>query len=250
MQLFLAEEAQFVHGRLGAARVGSDQIVREKLFQALFLGQAVEQQAKLQEAVRSRFAHGRQHAGVAVFGRDLHLPGNVVTNDLPQIVETIFTVGKDHIVAKAGSHGNFFNGIDAAQSLQQGHEGAVVNLEAGADRREQAAFVPAGAFKQFFRTLKPVHVGGRATDVGDDALESRVSGENFGLSDDRFDAAILDSSPLVHGNGAEMTLAVTAPVGSQGKADCVKGCYPACQPVPGMEVTLEIQAVDGVEFRR
>ena len=172
-----------------------------------------------------------------------------MANDLPQIVETVFAVSEDHIVAKARGHDNFFDGIDGAQPLQQSHERPVVDLEAGADRGKQAAFVPAGAFGEFFGALKPVHVRGRAADVGDGAFEGRVGGKHFGLPHDRIDAAILDGSPLVHGDGAEMTLAVTTPVGGQGKTDGVKGCNPACLPVPGMEIALELQAVDRIEFR-
>jgi len=124
----------------------------------------------------------------------------------------------------------------------------MVDLEIRTDGGEQASLVPAGPLGELFGALKAVHVRGRTTDIGNGALEGRMGGESLCLVQDGVDAPVLGGPALMHGDGAEMALTVTAPVGRDGKADGVQGADLARLPVVGMKIALELQVVDCIKF--
>ena len=76
---------------------------------------------------------------------------------------------------------------------------------------------------EFFTALKTIHVGRRATQVHDVSFEIGTFRELQGFREYRLRAAPLDGTPLVHGDGAKVTLAVTTAMGVNGKLDGFQG---------------------------
>ena len=125
----------------------------------------------------------------------------------------------------------------------------MIDPQPRADRGVEAALVRAGPLGGLAAALEAVHVGGGAAHVGEGAAELRVGGDPFGLADNGGRAAALHRAALVHGDGAEVALAVTAAVGGQGEADGVERSHRAKFPVERVEVAGEVQVVDRVQLR-
>ena len=125
----------------------------------------------------------------------------------------------------------------------------MIDLQPRADRRVEAALVRAGAFAGLAAALEAVHVGGGAAHVGEGAAEVRMGGDPPGLADNGGRTAALHGPALVHGDGAEVALAVAAAVGGQGEADGVERPHRAALPVGRVQVAGELQVVDRVQFR-
>ena len=88
--------------------------------------------------------------------------------------------------------------------------------------RRQTSFSTAGPLYLFLLAFNPVHIGSRPSHILYDPLKSRVLREACRFPEDGGLAALDDGAPLMHGNGAEITLTVASPVRGDAEADSVK----------------------------
>ncbi len=191
------------------------------------------------------------NARTCVFGvlrGHLHLPRDVVLHHFAQVVIAVVLVAQQHIVADAGGHEDLLYARDLAHFAQQVDLRLVVHLHQRADFRVDAAFGGADALGEFPAALEAVHVGGRAAQVLDVALEIGMPRQPPGLGQDRCGAAPAHGGAFVDGDGAEVAFAVTAAMGGNGKSDGFQGLDLALPLVERVLAPLEIEGVDGIQF--
>ncbi len=97
--------------------------------------------------------------------------------------------------------------------------GEMVGFQRPAGDREQAAFVFTDSAGQLLPAFEAVHVGGRSAHILDVAFETRQMGELFRFLQDGFGAAPAHRSPLVDGDRAEITFAITTAMGADRESD-------------------------------
>ncbi len=158
----------------------------------------------------------------------------MVVHDLPEVTWAGFLIRQHHVVADAGGHVYFAYALDGPQGFQELDLRRVVDRHTRANRGVQAAFVGAAALTVFAWAFEPVHVGGGAADVADDALELGVFHHVPGFGQNGVPAARLHGAALVHGDGAEIALPVASAMSRDRKANGVQSSYGSRFGVVGM----------------
>ena len=248
LQLSADKLPQFQHVVHGAARVCRDQVIGEKLFFAGFLGKPVKAIFEFQQQVNCRFAHFFQDFRFAVLRGDFQLPGDMMENHFLEIAVTIFLVGQDQVVADSRSNENFLDARQLPQLFQQAGLALMLDWKVVADLGEEAALVGADAFGYFFLAFKAVHVGGRAADIRNNALEIRMPAQLPGFGDDRVFTAPADCLPLMNGNGAKITGAITTTMAGQGKLNGIHGSYPSLLLVVRVDAAFKIKSIHPIKL--
>ncbi len=90
---------QRLHILQPATGMGGNDVVGEILLESFFFGHPVKQFPKLEQTFTARFSHAVQYIIQAVFRCHLHLAGYMVSYHIPKIVQSVFPVCQDHIVA-------------------------------------------------------------------------------------------------------------------------------------------------------
>ncbi len=188
-QLFADETFEALHVSLGTAGVSGDEVVGEELALAGSMRASVELFFEAQQGSHARLTHKVENGLFAVLGGQLHLPGDVVVDQIIQVSGGVPRIGLEQVGADAGGDEDFLDAGQAAQRLEQLELGAVVDRQVRAGFGVEAALTRAGAGFELAGTLETVHIGGRAAEVVDDALELGVTGELFGLGEDGAGAA-------------------------------------------------------------
>ncbi len=85
LQFLAGEVLQLVHVLLAAAGVGGDQVVGQELFLAGLGRDALETFFEAQQGLRAGLAHRLQDVLVGVLRGHLHLPGDVMLDQLAQV---------------------------------------------------------------------------------------------------------------------------------------------------------------------
>ncbi len=155
--------------------MGGDQVVGEELGFAGETAQAVELFLEFQQRLRAGFAHQVEDVIFGVLGSHLQLPGDVVLDDLAQVVLAAERIAEDHVVAQAGGHEDLLHPLQLPHLAEQFQLRAVIHFQQGADLGEETAFGRAGAVLEFLIALEAVHVGGRSAQVLDVAFEFGMS---------------------------------------------------------------------------
>ena len=113
----------------------------------------------------------------------------------------------------------------------------MVDFEVGTGLRIQAAAVLAGPLGELLVTGGTPEFGSGASDVVDVAFEIGIFQAGLSLIEDGLVTAGLDNPSLVEGQGAEIAVAKTAPVGSEAEFDLAELQSPK---QPRLEVRLNL----------
>src|ERR1043165_2993507 len=201
------------HGVERRSRMAGDEVLRHELPAARLLRGVLEPALELLEGVEGRLVHQRQHALVGGFRRHLHDAADVVAGDL---VDVAVAVPQGQVVADAALDEDVFDAADAADAAQGGDVLVDAALQARAGRRPQAVAVEPGAELAHLAALHAEHVGARAPDIADGAVEAGQRGDALRLLHHRVDAAVLDLLALVVDDGTEVAVRDAAAVGDDG----------------------------------
>lgn len=188
-QLLADEAFEALHVSLGTAGVSGNEVVGEELALAGGLRAAVKLLFEAQQGGWAGLTHVGKYGLVAVFGGELHLAGDVVVDEVIYVSGGVLWIGQEQVGADAGGDEDLLDAGQATQRLEQVELGAVVDRQEGAGVGVEAALMRAGAGFELVGALEAVHIGGRAAEVVDDALELGVAGELFGLGEDGAGAA-------------------------------------------------------------
>ena len=162
------------HLRFAAAGVRRDEIVGQKLLEAVARVRRMEMLDEIQQRLVAGFTHRAQHDRIGVLGRELELSGDMVRDQFVNVRRAVARIGRDQVGTDAGCHEHLAHARQVTQTFEQVDLRAVVGLERGAAGREEASFGCAGALAGFARAFESVHVGGRAAHVLDDTGEGGV----------------------------------------------------------------------------
>ena len=124
----------------------------------------------------------------------------------------------------------------------------MVDFEVGTGLRIQAAAVLAGPLGELLVTGGTPEFGSGASDVVDVALEVGIFQAGLSLIEDGLVTAGLDNPSLVEGQGAEIAVAKTAPVGSEAEFDLAERRDAAVFLIRGVIGAHEGQRVDVVHL--
>src|SRR5471032_2327615 len=216
----LEPQGQVHHVFIGGAGVGGDEVRNQVLLLARFLGILLEHALELVIAANARLHHLVERTFLGVFRGDFQVATHVVGHQFLDVLRRL----DRQVITQARSDEDLLHtrqGTGAAIQLDQRR---VVGVQVRADAREYAGRLAARGFD--FRGLArdPVHVGRRATEVGDDAGEAGHLVTNlFDFADDRLFGAVLDDPAFVLGNGAEGAAAEAATHDVHREADHVVG---------------------------
>ena len=124
----------------------------------------------------------------------------------------------------------------------------MVDFEVGTGLRIQAAAVLAGPLGELLVTGGTPEFGSGASDVVDVAFEIGIFQAGLSLIEDGLVTAGLDNPSLVEGQGAEIAVAKTAPVGSEAEFDLAESRDAAIFLIGGVIGAHKGQRVDVVHL--
>ena len=214
-----------------ASGVAADEVRDNLLTQVLLAVDAVEDALELMELAERRLAHEHEHAVTGMFGSHLQASADVSADEFARIFHSS-TVGclvlaavEQEIVAHATSYEALLDtrqGVDSAVDLKQSR---VVGIEVGAYLRMDAAGTLAAFAGIEVAPVHAVHVGRRASEVGEIALEVRHLDDLFHFLDDALLGATGDELPLMGRYGAEGTASEAATMDVHAVLDHVERRY-------------------------
>src|SRR5665213_1895817 len=155
-----------------------------------------------------------------MLGRDLQLAADMVLREFAHVLwrfdrEVVAHTGGDQNLLDAGQRPGLPIQLDQRRMI-----GVEIRAYARIDARRAAA----GAFDLAALARQPVHVRGRATQIGDHAGETRDAiTDLLDLREHRLLRAALDDAALVFGNGAERAAAEAAALDRHREADHLVG---------------------------
>ena len=155
-----------------------------------------------------RLAHLLQYAVGDVFRCHTHLSGDVILADLAE--ELLIRVRHEVIEAEAGPDEDLLHARQRTHFAEQLYIVAVIDLQVLARLRPETFATDTGALRELLLAGWSTELGGRTTDVEDVALELLILRDLLRLLEDAFVGAALHDTPLVHGEGAEITLTEAA----------------------------------------
>ena len=198
--------------------MAADKIRYDLLVEAFLLVDTVEDALELMEELERWLAHEAQHAVGGVLGCHLqssaHMAGDEFARVLPRrlVGFLVFALMQQEVIAHAAADKALLHarqGIDGMIDIEQL---GVVGVEVGADLRMDAG----GSFAAFadfqVATLHAIHIGRRATEVGDISLEAFHLGDLPGLFEDALLGPAYHKLALMGRYGAERTSAEASPV--------------------------------------
>ena len=226
---------------MGGHEIGHDILVLAGLFVGL-----VKEADKVPVNSASGLAHPGEDIVGDMLGRHPELAADMILAELPQ--EGPVPVRQQVIEAKAGAHKDLFDAGQTAQLFQERKIVPVVDLQVGAGLREKTAPVLAGPVRHLLFAGRRAEFRRGSADVIDIAPEIGLRQHLLRLAQDGGVAAGLHDPPLVKGQGAEITVAVAAPVGGQAEFDVPQGGHAALRVVHGMPGTHVREGIDVVHL--
>ncbi len=154
------------HLLLGAAGEARDEVGHEVLLLArrrAFLEELLHERRE----IARRFAHPAQHVRVHVLGRDLHVAGDVVLHQFPEVLRR----AQRHVHADAGLDEDVFDAGLRAGAAQEVDAALLIDAEVRADRRPEAARTVAALARLHVPVLRAVEIRRGPAEIGDRAAE-------------------------------------------------------------------------------
>ncbi len=247
-QIPVHEIRQLLHVPLTAAWVGGHEVVCQELVLPLAAVGPIEHVLEVKQDVRPGLPHAREHLARDVLRGDLQLPGNVVLHDAVHIILPAGLVGHDHVEAYPRGHEHLLHPRHCLYAVKEAYLSGMVDAQRGAGPGVQALPVRAGALLSLPGAFDAVHVGRRAPDVVDDAVEARSRCDPLCFCDDRIRGAGDHPPALMDGYGAERAFPVAPAVGGDGVLDSVHRPDHAVPGIVGMDGVLVVKHVDPVEL--
>ena len=248
VELLAGKIAQGEHVFLGATRIGGNQVIGQVLLLANPFGYAFKLALEGQQAVGSRFAHAFEHLRHGVFRCEFKLTGHVLGDQFLQVFLAEIAIGHHQVVPDAGADEDLAHIGQLAQFAQQFQVGLVREPKQGADLGVDTTFVLAGATQALHAAFIAIHIGRRATQIADDALEARVLAHLRGLRNNGCLGPPAHPSAFMDGNRAEITLTITAAVSGDGETDGFQCAHLALGSVERMHGVFKTQGVNLVHF--
>src|SRR5215469_794483 len=218
--VLLQPQGELEHVLVARTRMGRDEVRDEVLLLAGLARVAVEQLLEAVVGADPRLHHHRQRPVRNRLRGDLQIAAGVVLGQLLHILRRL----DSQVITHAGGDEDFADAGQPADLAVEIDQRRVIGVEVGTDPRKDAGRPAAGALDLAAAAGKPVHVGRRTAEVGDDAGEARyLVADRLHLTDDGALRAALDDAPLVLGDGAEGTAAEAAALDRDREADHLVG---------------------------
>ena len=151
-----------------------------------------------------------------MFRCDLEVAAHVVADQLADVL------GRLHrqVVAHATADQHLLDARQLTGTAIQADQRCVIGLKVVTDVREHTGRQAAGRLDLATLAGEAIHVGGRATEVGDGAGEAGHAVTNgLDLADHRFLGAVLDDAPFVLRDRTEGTTTETTALDGDGETD-------------------------------
>ena len=210
----------------GAARMGAHEVGYQILVHAAFPVHPLILLHELQVDAVARFSKHVKDPVRDMLRRHLQLSGNMVFHQFPQ--ESVIRIGSDVIKTHAGTDKYFFDARKIPQLFKKLRIAFMAYCQVRAGLRKEALPVLTHALCQLLFTGGLMKVRGRPADVMNISLESGILRKQLRFLKDRFVAAGLYDSPLMKGQGTEITSAVTAPVTDKAEFNFLDSRNSAC----------------------
>lgn len=167
-----AEAGQLLHVVVSAAGMGGDEVVRQELVPPHPAAAGIEHPLESLQDIRSRLPHEVEDPVADMLRCYLHLPRHMLGDERFQIGGTVPPVGEDHVVAYPGIHEDMPDPVDIGDGLEQGGLTGMIDRKSGAGLPDEASAVLAAAVDGLLGAFDAIHVGRRAADILDHAVET------------------------------------------------------------------------------
>ena len=214
-----------------AAGVGADEVGDDLLIESVAAINVVEKFLELVEEFERGLSHELQHGVGSVFGSHLEASRHVVANQLFGIFLLSVVNGfisaamQNEVVAHTASHEALFDAGQRVDGMVDGKEWPVVGVEVFANGRVNAAGACALPAQAQVVASHAIHVGRRAAEVGEVALEVGHLGDLSDLAQYALLRSAHDELSLVGRNGAECAASEASAVKADGVAYHFVGRY-------------------------
>ena len=167
-----------------AAGVRADEIRNQLVAETCLATDGVKLCLGLEEEVEGRLAHKLQHMVAGMLGSHLETAADMVQHHMAEVVPAAILLGKE-VTTDAATDIDMLDAGESGNLLIEFDKRTVVGLEVFAYSRLYAAVARAAAAVFLVLARHTVHVGGGASEVGDDTVKVFSLGECLHLAEDR-----------------------------------------------------------------
>ena len=249
------DDGELSHVLLATAGMGGNEVGDDLFAEVLLAVDAVELALELVELLERGLAHQLQHSVAGVLGGHLQAPADVSADQFPGVLAgclvgfLVLAAVEEQVVTHAAAYEASLDAGQGIHSMIDVEQALVVRVEVRTDLGMDAAWAATFLTGIEVAAMHAVHVGRRAAEVGEVALEVGHLDHLFHL----FQYALLGAAgyelALMSGDGAEGAAAETPAMDVHAMLDHVVG-RDALALVFGMGLTGIGQVEGGIEFFR